>query len=612
MSPAGRVVMTMHQNEEKGNRAAAAVVFALAGAAIAWCASGGVSGRTALYGPGTVKATSSVAAMEEEPEPVVWYEDDGLYIYQPGRQEKTKLTGLKDGGMDRMTLFFSEKNPADLTLVLPDRTGAYYLKDLTTDYIGVTRGDLWYSTIPGKGKQPEEMPVAEKVLSSRLLPDGSLVWLDDNTSFWILSGTPGEKGTEPRKIAAGVKEYYISSEEPEVFLVCESGKAYYFRKDTGKQVVAEGVKTVDHVSDDLRKIYYRTENKDLFYEEVPGLPQVIDVDVEEVAVVKKTGSIYYLKENRENEPVPSGTQTGLPPADKTELTPEEEELVDLRIEELLQQLGGGAGEDGTEEQAAETGAAPASGYQLNYFDGTAHRGLLKGVSGVDTNHLDELENDRAIVYTGEAYGHGVWLMMGAKPLYTGLSAADEGLMDLCPDAVRDVLYVSRQREDQIGSPDQGGIYAMHYTEKGFTNPEPLFAGAVIISAARDGKVYAGTYPLPDEGSTLIVDGEKISPHVASFFWDENGVSEDLQIYRNVFYQDYYVSGDVAAWSKEGGIRPVAYNVREYHGFKDGSFTMLCDYDEDEMKGTLVYWDGKGDPEVLSGQAAGTRAGDGEK
>ncbi|MBR3008031.1 MAG: hypothetical protein IKH70_05450, partial [Stomatobaculum sp.] len=335
-------------------------------------------------------------------------------------------------------------------------------------------------------------------------------------------------------------------------------------------------------------------------------------DVEEVAVVKKTGSIYYLKENREIEPVPSGTQTGLPPADKTELTPEEEELVNLRIEELLQQLGGGAGEDGTEEQAAETGAAPASGYQLNYFDGTAHKGLLKGVSGVDTNHLDELENDRAIVYTGEAYGHGVWLMMGAKPLYTGLSAADEGLMDLCPDAVRDVLYVSRQREDQIGSPDQGGIYAMHYTEKGFTNPEPLFAGAVIISAARDGKVYAGTYPLPDEGSTLIVDGEKISPHVASFFWDENGVSEDLQIYRNVFYQDYYVSGDVAAWSKEGGIRPVAYNVREYHGFKDGSFTMLCDYDEDEMKGTLVYWDGKGDPEVLSGQAAGTRAGDGEK
>ena len=601
--------MTMHQNEEKGNRAAAAVVFALVGAAVAWCASGGASGKNAPYGPGEVKATVSSAELTAELEPVVWYEDDGLYIYQPDRQEKTKLTDLKDGGMDRMTLYFSEKNPADLTCVLPDRTGAYYLKDLTTDYVGITRGDLWYSMIPGKENKPEEVHVAEKVLSCRLLPDGSLVWLDDNASFWILSGTPGEQGAEPRKIAAGVKEYYTSSEEPEVFLVCESGKAYYFRKDTGKQAVAEGVKTVDHVSGDLRKIYYRTENKDLFCEEVPGLPRVVDVDVEEVAVVEKTGSIYYLKENREIEPVSSRQQTELPPVDRTELTPEEEELVNLRIEELLQQLGG---EDGTEEQAAQTEAESASGYQLNYFDGTTHKGLLKGVSGVDTSHLDEMENDRAIVYTGEAYGYGIWLMMGEKPLYTGLSASDKALMDICPDAVLDVLYVSRQREDQIGSPDQGGIYAMHYTEKGFTNPEPLFDGAVIISAARDGKVYAGTYPIPDDGSTLIVDGEKISAHVSSFYWDENGVSEDLQIYRNVFYEDYYVSGDVAEWSKEGGIRPVAYNVREYHGFKDGSFTMLCDYDEDEMKGTLIYWDGEGDPEVLSDQAAGTRAGDGEE
>ena len=612
MFPAGRVVIKMHQYEDKGNRAAAAVVFALAGAAIAWCASGGVSGKGLPYGSGAVKATSSAAERTAEAEPVVWYEDDGLYVYRPGSRETTKLTGLKDGGMDRMTMFYSSENPADLTCVLPDGSGAYYLKDLTTDYVGVTRGDLWYSTIPGKGKQPEEVPVAEKVLSCRLLPDGSLVWLDDNTSLWILSGVPGEKGPEPRKIAAGVKEYYISSEEPEVFLVSEVGKAYFFHRDTGKQPVAEGVKTIDHVSEDLRKIYYRTENKDLFYEEVPGLPRVVDVDVEEVAVVKKTGNIYYLKENREIEPVSSGSQTGLPPADRTDLTPEEEELVNLRIEELLQQLGSSAEAEKAGEQTAETGASSASGYQLNYFDGTAHRALLKGVSGVDTSHLDDVENDRVIIYTGEAYGYGIWLMMGEKPLYTGLSAAEEGLMDLCPDVVQDVLYVSRQREDQIGSHDQGGIYAMRYTEKGFTNPEPLFEGAVIISAARDGKVYAGTYPLPDEGSTLIVDGEKISPHVASFFWDENGVSEDLQIYRNVFYQDYYVSGDVAAWSKEGGIRPVAYNVREYHGFKDGSFTMLCDYDEDEMKGTLVYWDGKGDPEVLSGQAAGTRAGDGEK
>ena len=585
--------MTMHQNK-KGNRAAAAVILTVIGAAIAWWAVGLQPGKGASGGTGTEKATSSAAEYAEDPVPVVWYEDDGLYLYRPEKKETVKLSGLKDGGMDRMTLLYIETNPADSVCILPDGTGVYYLKDLKTDLVGTTLGDLWYTPVPEKGEPSGEVLTAGQVMSCDLLSDGSIVWLDGNMSLWILSDTPDKKGAEPQKIAAGVKEYHISDGAPEIFLVSETGKAYFFGKHTGKTPVAEGVSTVDFVSDDLGKIYYRTEAKDLYYVEDAAVPQVVDVDVEEVAFVKKTGNLYYMKKGSGTAPVSSGTGTALPPADQTELTPEEEELVNLRVEELLQQMDGD------------------SGYQLSYFDGTAHRNILSGVTGVDSDHLDEMENDRAVVYTGLKDGYSIWLMMGEKPLYTGLSAADDGLMDLCPDMVKDVLYVSRQRADQIGSPDQGGIYAMRYTEKGFTNPEPLFDGAVIISAARDGKVYAGTYPIPDDGSTLIVDGEKISDHVASFFWDENGVSEKLQFYRNVFYQDYYVSGEVDDWSKEDGIRPIAYNVREYHGFKDGSFTMLCDYDEDERTGTLVYWDGMGEPVKLSGRASGTRTGDGEK
>ena len=594
MTLAGRVEMTMHQNK-KGNRTAAAILLTVIGAAIAWLAVGLQPGNGASFSAGTEKATSSAAEYAEDPEPVVWYEDDGLYLYRPEKKETVKLSALKDGGMDRMTLLmFSDKNPANYTYILPDGTGAYYLKDLKTDFVGTTLGDLWYTPVSEKGDPSGEMLTAGQVMSCDLLSDGSILWLDSNMSLWILSDTPDKKGAEPQKIAAGIKEYHTSDEAPEVFMVSELGKAYFFGRYTGKQLVAEGVSTVDFVSDDLGKVYYRTEAKDLYYVENAGLPQVVDVDVEEAAFVKKTGNVYYMKKGSGTAPVSSGTGTGLPPADQTELTPEEEELVNLRVEELLQQMEGD------------------SGYQLSYFDGTAHRNILSGVTGVDSSHLDETENDRAVVYTGLKDGYSIWLMMGEKPVYTGLSAADEGLMDLCPDMVKDVLYVSRQRADQIGSPDQGGIYAMRYTEKGFTNPEPLFDGAVIISAARDGKVYAGTYPIPDDGSTLIVDGEKISAHVASFFWDENGVSEKLQLYRNVFYQDYFVSGEVDDWSKEGGIRPIAYNVREYHGFKDGSFTMLCDYDEDEMAGTLVYWDGAGDPVELSRRASGTRIGDGEK
>ena len=593
--------MTMH-HKKKGNRAAAAVMFTVFGAAVALSGFGLQTGKEASSGAGTETATASVAEYAADPSPVIWYEDDGLYLYRPEDRETIKLSVLKDGGMDRMTLLmYPEKNPANYTWVLPDGTGAYYLKDITTDYVGVTQGDLWYAPFPEKGKTAEELPVVGKVMSCELLPDGSIVWLDGNTSLWILSDTPDKKAPEPQKIAAGVKEYHVSADAPEVFLVSENGKAYFFGKNTGKQPVAEGVGTVDFVSDDLGKIYYRTEGKDLYCVEDAGIPKVVDVDVEQIFIIKKTEDIYYLKNDTGTAPasagtgmLPAGTGSALPPADQTELTPEEEELVTLRVEELLQQMEGD------------------SGFQLCFFDGTPHRNILNGVTAVDSNHLDETENDRAVVYTGLKNGYSIWLMMGEKPLYTGLSASDEGLMDLCPDIVRNVLYVSRQQEDQIGSTDQGGIYAMRYTEKGFTNPEPLFDGAVIISAARDGKVYAGTYPIPEEGSTLVVDGEKISEHVSSFFWDENGVSEKIQLYRNIFYQDYYVSGEVDEWSKEGGIRPIAYSVREYHGFKDGSFTMLCDYDEDEMAGRLVYWDGTGEPAELSRRAAGTRTGDGEE
>ncbi|MBQ7535880.1 MAG: hypothetical protein IJT43_09735 [Stomatobaculum sp.] len=601
------MVKTMHRNEEKrkrGNRIAAAAAFVVLGAVIAWCGAGLQPGSGTVSIAGTEEATPSSAAVQRRTVPAIWYEDDGLYLFRPDKQETLKLSSLKDGGMDRMTRYLSGKNPASFTYVVPDRTGVYYMKDLTTDYVGITRGNLWYRALPEKGEAPGEVPVAEKVLSCRLLSDGSIVWLDDNASFYILSGVPGSDGAEPQKIAAGIKEYYAAKEEPALFLVNETGKAYSYRKDTGKRAVAEGIEKVGFVSDDLQKIYYRTKNKDLFYVEAMGTPRIVDVDVEEVAVIRKTGNAYYLKENQVKAPASSGAKATLPPADQMELTPEEKELVGLRINELL---------EGTAENAANSAAnSAADGYQLGYYDGTSHTALLRGVIGIDDNHLEETEKDRLVVYTGENDGYSVWFMMDEKPLYTGLSTVYEGLMDLCPDIVQDVLYVARQREDQIGSPDQGGIYAMHYTEKGFTNPEPLFEGAVIITAARDGKVYTGTYPIPDEGSTLIVDGVKISDHVASFFWDESGVSESLQIYRNVFYGDYYVSGEVDDWNKEDGIRPIAYNVKEYHGFEDGSFTMLCDYDEDELTGKFVYWDGDGEPVVLSERASGTRPGQGEE
>ena len=611
--------MTMQRNEAKergGKRKAAAVVLSLLGAAIAFF---GAERLPALKGTAGISGATPSSAEEYavRKAPAVWYEEDGLYLYRPDSGGTVLLSELKDCGMDRMTLYYSGKNPAALTTVTEEGDGVYYMKDLTTDYIGVTRGNLFYRALPEKGEPGGEVSLDTQVLSYLVLPDGIPVWLDSNASLWTLKGTPGPEAGKPVKIASGIKDYRAAKEENRVFLLNELSKAYFYTPEAGRRLVAEGVSELNFVSENLDRIYYMTEGQDLFFIGDFGTPRIVDVDVEKTAVIPKTGNAYYLKAEKTGAGSAGAESAGaestgvdgnaaLPPAEQTELTPEEEELVSLRIEELLQEMAGGtAAETGTQTEA-ETGQT----FRLGYFDGTTHASLLEGVTGVDDSRADAVENDRLIVYTGPKDSYSVWFMMGEKPLYTGLSTSYEGLMDLCPDMSEDVLYVARQREDQIGKPDQGGIYAMRYTEKGFTNPEPLFEGAVIISAAREGRVYAGTWP-EDGGATLLIGGKKATGHVSSFFWDENGVKKDIQLYRNVFRESYYTSGELDRWTEEGGLSPVAYNVREYHGFEDGSFTMLCDYDEDEMKGTLLWWDGEGAPVTLSERAAGTRPGQGE-
>ena len=58
-------------------------------------------------------------------------------------------------------------------------------------------------------------------------------------------------------------------------------------------------------------------------------------------------------------------------------------------------------------------------------------------------------------------------------------------------------------------------------------------------------------------------------------------------------------------SEDGTLRGIAYNVRECHGFPDGTYTFLTDYDEELLEGTLVWWDG-GTPVTVTDRASGTK------
>ena len=223
---------------------------------------------------------------------------------------------------------------------------------------------------------------------------------------------------------------------------------------------------------------------------------------------------------------------------------------------------------------------------------------------------DSIEQDRLLVTLDLDNDYRIFILRDDVPLDTGMKITDDGLTDLCIDFSRDTLYYIRQSEDEAGSMDRGTVYARDFDEKGFGTERKLFDGATVISAARDGKVYTGAFPDSESGSCFAVDGKVVSEHVSSFWWDEGGFSDTIRLYRNVFQDFYYVSGEFDETMDDGTLRGIAYNVRECHAFDDGSYTFLTNYDEELQTGTLLYWDGYSEhkPVLVSRNAAGTKKG----
>jgi|GEM_PF-1864922 len=295
-------------------------------------------------------------------------------------------------------------------------------------------------------------------------------------------------------------------------------------------------------------------------------------------------------------------------------------------EEAEDATGEGAGEDGgatdaetdlhlgdvsawdTGEEAVDTVGT------LGYFDGTTHGGLLRDACFLSTTYAEDVDMDRALVYTDAEDQNRIFLMKGEKPLDTGLRMTDTGLLDVTMDTAEDMLYFTRQKPEELGRTDKGTVCRMPYTDEGFGAEESLWSGTTV-TAARRGRVYTAIFSMIDAATTLSANGEAVADRVTNFFWDETGVRKELHLYRNVFEGGFITAGEFDAWDPEGEdgkkLQPVAYNVREYHAFEDGSFTLLTDYDEELQSGTLLYWSGTGAPVKVADNVMGTRKGEDE-
>ena len=269
--------------------------------------------------------------------------------------------------------------------------------------------------------------------------------------------------------------------------------------------------------------------------------------------------------------------------------------------------------DGTDGEEDGSGQTTVFGV-LGYFDGETHGNLLQNVSYLARTQADDMDMDRLLVFSGEKDSR-IWLMVEDTALDTGMTMKDEDLIDITLDTAEDAVYYVRQKPDEIGKGDKGTLCRMRYTKGGFSSEERLWTAA-RATAARNGRVYSAIFPGGLAGnpeSTVSVDGVPAADRVRSFFWDQEGNRGEIHFYRKVFEDTYITAGEFDQWdSKTNTLRPVLYNVREYHGFSDGSFTFLTDYDEEKHSGRLFYWDGSDSaPELVAEEAEGVRKGQDE-
>ena len=351
----------------------------------------------------------------------------------------------------------------------------------------------------------------------------------------------------------------------------------------------------------------------------------MDVDIQDFAVIEKTGHLYYLRadegtEEGETAEESAADEAGAESGEETGSLTTEEEILNLinsiklenglTIAEAAESAAAESEAEKAKEDHWETVLPDSRKGRLGYFDGQNHGIVLSGVASINTMNSDSIEQDRLLVTLDLDNDYRIFILRDDVPLDTGMKITDDGLTDLCIDFSRDTLYYIRQSEDEAGSMDRGTVYARDFDEKGFGTERKLFDGATVISAARDGKVYTGAFPDSESGSRFAVDGKVVSEHVSSFWWDEGGFSDTIRLYRNVFQDFYYVSGEFDETMDDGTLRGIAYNVRECHAFDDGSYTFLTNYDEELQTGTLLYWDGYSEhkPVLVSRNAAGTKKG----
>ena len=630
-----------------------------------------------------------------------YYGEDGIFIWDADTGKTKFITDLMDDPFDPYAIFTDMGNPADSVRLSPGGNTVYFMKNYGVTPAMRGTANLFAADLSMPDGKRKDVPIAEAVVKYEVMENGRLIVLDSEGRLSEITASVRKGAEEKKRLGSYVNEFYTDSEGKRIFFrtVDEAGFAY--NTGTGqKKKVATGVTEIIFSSEDLDTIYYVNEanGRDLFVVKDLDHTDIIDVDIEDLVVLERTGSIYYLRgsgeqkeeeeidwrqlltggtgtggdesgtaefsgdgpgeESEDNEGGPGaedadneggpgaesaedGGDPGTESAEDGEYLGEWESATDTEylgewespLEEDdqeeddqeesgrgLAEMFGSSGEKAGpgEEEPGDVSSGKEPTMTLGYYNGKERKVIGDGYIVLGHMDAENILVDRIIAERSGAEDHAAYLIREDKAFDTGLSVMDPKKVQFLLDREEDIFYyIERDPEDEdSGTFDKGDLYRMDYSEKGFSD-EPaklLYSNAYSLQAAESGVTYYVNYRAGEVaqgvfGGILYIDGEEIDDHVEMFFWSSEDPKGKVDYLCDRFEDTYAKSAAFIARSEDGTKRGIAYGVRDCMNYGDGNYAFITDFDEEEGRGSLIFWDGDGDPVRIADRVTGVVTGD---
>ena len=572
----------------------------------------------------------------ETTDSIIYYDAEGLYTYDINKNKTTKITRL---GGDYSSEYY---NIANNTFVTSDGKYAAFIKNMNYGDSGMS-GTLYYSDLKADDDKREDILISDNVSGAVMLSNSELIYKTSNGVLYSVVLADNLNDTSIKKLGTSVASYSTNKDKSVLFFYNNLGDGYiYYSQNEEPSKVADNVYFVEGSTEDLKKIYYTTENIDLWVIEDFAAAKQIDSSISYTCFVENTGDLYFVKGDRSNyledfiinktkgkktiKQYDYYTEDGT----DSEYQQEYDDSNKVTWPDCIKGV-----EIYTQGQSLylySNGSTSHVADNVFYTDITAtakcnNNRLL--YASYDPNKIKKLEVDKIPDSLDKLVEDVNNTVFEASTYYMAMDSAavsfeipysfNFDLYSKCNDVYEDVFYYSA-----VDNPDDvetyfaymdkpKTTYKIEYSKTGIVSTKLSENDAGYVVTAINGKYVSAKSNLYIYD--VYINSELISKNVLNFIYDEESLDSPIDMIKDT-YIDATTDSDGSYIAnlgryENGSITEIKDSVSNYSAYADGHFLLLCDYDSQKKEGELYYWNGETNkkPVLIASDVSGMESGD---